>query len=47
MIEQRSLKDGIIEIIGESDDYTFTDEGVANFCLKEESQSETLSGHER
>lgn len=34
VIEQRSLKDGIIEIIGESDDYTFTDEGVANFCLK-------------
>ena len=34
VIEQRSLKDGIIEIIGESDDYTFTDEGIANFCLK-------------
>ncbi|WP_222930570.1 hypothetical protein [Synechococcus sp. BIOS-E4-1] len=34
VIEQRSLKDGIIEIIGESDDYTFTDDGIANFCLK-------------
>ena len=34
IIEQRSLKDGIIEIIGESDDYTFSDNGVANFCLK-------------
>ena len=32
--EQRSLKDGIIEIIGESEDYTFRDDGVANFCLK-------------
>ena len=34
VLEQRSLKDGIIEIIGESDDYTFSDDGIANFCLK-------------
>ena len=34
IIEQRSLKDGIIEIIGETEDYTFSDDGVANFCLK-------------
>lgn len=34
IIEQRSLKDGIKEIIAEGDDYTFTDEGVANFVLK-------------
>lgn len=34
IIEQKSLKEGIIEIIGESDDYTFSDDGVANFLLK-------------
>ena len=34
LLSNSVLKDGIIEIIGESDDYTFSDDGIANFCLK-------------
>ena len=34
ILEQRSIKDALVDIIGESDDYTFADNGLANFMIK-------------
>ena len=34
IFEQRSIKDAIVEIIGEADDYTFAENGLANFLIK-------------
>ena len=33
-IEQKSIRDQLTEILQESDDYTWTDEGLANFSIK-------------
>ena len=34
IIEQKTIRDQLTEILQEADDYTWTDEGVANFTLK-------------
>lgn len=34
IFEQRSIKDGIVSIIGEAEDYTFAENGLANFLIK-------------
>ncbi|MGA0403733.1 MAG: hypothetical protein ACO3O4_01100 [bacterium] len=33
-IEQKSLREQLTEILQEADDYTWTDEGLANFSIK-------------
>ena len=33
-MEQRSLKDSLVEILGDADDFSFSDDGIAEFVLK-------------
>lgn len=34
VLEQKSLQQAVLEIVGEADDYTWTEDGIANFTLK-------------
>ena len=34
IMEQRSLKDSLVEILGDADDFSFSDDGIAEFVLK-------------
>ena len=40
--EQKSLKDSLVEILGDADDFTFNDDGIAEFVLKIKKQGSGL-----